>query len=169
MRSAIYVERSLLDEVVTHLYSDNRYIMQISLSTGLRISDIVELRIGDLRADRRIRLVEHKTGKVKYVRIPAKLRREILATRTYVSEDGYYCFPHRLQPQTRHRTRQAVNKDIIRVLREMGVQARISPHSARKGYAVELYARTGDLDEVREALNHDNLATTLLYALSDKL
>lgn len=143
--------------------------MKIAVATGLRIGDILELRIGDVRANRRFRIVEHKTGKDKYIRIPAEIRKEILATRTYAQEDGYYCFPHRTCPKTRHRTRGAVNKDIKRVLAELGVEPSISPHSARKGYAVELYAKTGDLKKVQDALNHGSINTTVLYALSDKM
>lgn len=47
----------------------------------------------------------------------------------------------------------------------------MSPHSARKVYAVGEYRRTGDLDVVRRKLNHDpaHVATTLVYALSDQL
>ena len=169
IKAAVFVERELLKEVISHLYTDNRLIMKIALDTGLRIGDILEIRIGDVRNNRRFRIVEHKTGKVKYVRIASAVRKEILETRTYCKEDGYYCFPHRISPVTRHRTRSAVNKDIKRVLDIMGIEPRISPHSARKGYAVELYAKTGDLHAVQEALNHGSINTTVLYALSDKM
>ena len=169
MRTAIYVERQLLEDVISHLYTDNRLIMRVALATGLRIGDILEIRIGDIRGNRAFRIVEHKTGKSKLVHIPIEIRREILKTRAYAAEDGYYAFPHRLVPQTRHRTRSAVNKDIMRVLRDMHAECHISPHTARKGYAVELYARTGDMERVRRELNHSHMTTTLLYALSDKL
>ena len=169
IKSAIYVERELMNDVISHLYTDNRLIMRIALDTGLRIGDILEMRIGDIRNNRRFRIVENKTGKPKYVRIGAALRKEILETRTYCQEDGYYAFPHRICPQTRHRTRSAVNKDIKRVIDSMGIKPRISPHSARKGYAVELYSKTGDLKAVQDALNHGSINTTVLYALSDKM
>ena len=169
MKTAIWVEKELLKEVIDKLYQDNKLIMKIALETGLRIGDVLELRIGDIRQNRRFTIVEHKTGKSKRITIPAKIRAEILSTRTYASEDGYYCFPHRTQPQTRHRTRGAVNKDISRVLKQMGIQPKISPHSARKGYAVELYAKTQDLKKVQDALNHSHMSTTLIYALSDKI
>lgn len=50
-------------------------------------------------------------------------------------------------------------------------RASVSPHSARKVYAVGEYRRTGNLDAVRRKLNHDpaHVATTLVYALSDQL
>lgn len=53
----------------------------------------------------------------------------------------------------------------------MPKKASVSPHSARKVYAVGEYRRTGDLDAVRRKLNHDpaHVATTLVYALSDQL
>ena len=47
----------------------------------------------------------------------------------------------------------------------------VSPHSARKVYAVEKYRETGSLEKVGQALNHDpgHIAVTMLYALSDKV
>lgn len=45
----------------------------------------------------------------------------------------------------------------------------ITPHSARKVFAVDLFQRTGDIGRVQEALRHDYLSTTLLYAFADVL
>ena len=45
----------------------------------------------------------------------------------------------------------------------------ISPHSARKVYAVEAYQKTRSLRKVQELLNHEDEAVTMLYALADVL
>lgn len=166
---ASYIEMNLLNEIINRLLPDNRLIMRIALETGMRISDVLEIREGDIRNNRSIVLVEHKTGKVVRRKLSAALRREIMTIKPYSGEDGYYLFPHRDHPRTRHRVRSTVNKDIYRVLRDMGIQGSVSPHSARKGYAVALYARTEDLDEVRKALNHEYKSTTIVYALADKM
>lgn len=45
---------------------------------------------------------------------------------------------------------------------------RVSPHSARKVYAVNYYHSHGDdIEATRRALNHDRESTTLIYALAD--
>ena len=66
-----------------------------------------------------------------------------------------------------HRTRQAVWWDIKRAAKAMRHEKRISPHSARKSYAVAQYRRSGDLEYVRDRLNHDQIETTILYLLSE--
>lgn len=45
----------------------------------------------------------------------------------------------------------------------------LSPHSARKIYAVTEYRRTGSLQRVKELLNHSDEAVTMLYAMADEL
>ena len=56
-----------------------------------------------------------------------------------------------------------------RAAKALRLDVNLTPHSARKGYAVELMRKYGDLDRVRRALNHDNAGVTLIYAMADKL
>ena len=81
-----------------------------------------------------------------------------------------WVFEGRCDPR-RHRTRQAVYKDVKRVARmyqRAGSvrKGQVSPHSARKLAAVEAYRR-GGLDAAQRLLNHSDPIVTLLYALSD--
>ena len=69
----------------------------------------------------------------------------------------------------KHRTRQAVWQDVKRAAKAARIRANAGPHSARKAYAVRLMHETGDIERVKRALNHDNEATTMTYALSDVL
>ena len=68
----------------------------------------------------------------------------------------------------KHRTRQAVWKDVKRAARAMRLPQNVAPHSARKVYAVELMQKYGDIERVRRALNHSSPAVTLMYALADR-
>lgn len=79
----------------------------------------------------------------------------------------YYVFEHRLDPR-KCRTRQAVNKDLKRaaaLFRVKGVN--VTPHTARKIYAVGEYERTCDIRHVQKLLNHSSESVTKLYALAD--
>ena len=85
----------------------------------------------------------------------------------------YYVFEGRTDP-LKHRTRSAVYKDLKRVaklyrLNGEKLRVNIAPHSARKIYAVEAYKASGDLEKVREKLNHSDSTVTMLYALADEL
>ena len=87
-----------------------------------------------------------------------------------------WIFPGRIKPMERHRTRQAVWKDMTQAAaifkRNGTIESNIgtvSPHTARKRAAVSAF-RLGGLDKAREVLVHSDsdAAVTLLYALSDQ-
>lgn len=105
---------------------------------------------------------ETKTGKSRRVSIPPRLLEELQkqAGEVYVFEGA--------NDRLKHRTRQAVWKDLKRAAKAARIPANVGPHSARKVYAVELYRRRG-LQAAQAALNHDEPAVTLLYALADEL
>ena len=102
-----------------------------------------------------------KTGKKRQVGLPAPLLAEL---RENAGE--YWVFPGRTPEK--HRSRQAVWKDMKRAAKAFRLPVNAGPHSARKVYAVELMRKYGDIDRVRRALNHDSEITTLLYALADR-
>lgn len=69
----------------------------------------------------------------------------------------------------KHRTRQAVFADLKRVAKRFNIKINLSPHSLRKNYAVYLKNSGRTLEEIGAAMNHDNITTTIIYALSDEL
>ncbi len=120
---------------------------------------MVNIRTDQLR--RRMRLREAKTGKKRTVTISAALLAALAA-----QAGSEWVFEGRTDKR-KHRTRQAVYKDLKRAAAALRLQ-HVSPHSVRKHYAVEIMNRYG-FDEVRKALMHDSAEVTLLYALADKL
>ncbi len=79
-----------------------------------------------------------------------------------------FVFEHRLDWR-KPRTRQAVNKDLTRIAKMWRLKTHISPHTARKAWAVEEYAKDGDLKRVQRLLNHSDEAVTMIYAMADVL
>ena len=71
--------------------------------------------------------------------------------------------------RSKHRTRQAVWKDLKRVQRAFRFEVNVGTHSMRKDYAVDLMEKYGDIERVRRALNHSDATVTVLYALADHL
>lgn len=132
------------------------------LRTGLRVGDVVALRADQIGP--RFTVREAKTGKGRRVSLPGPLVDQIKAA----SRGSAWAFPSPRDP-TKHRTRQAVWKDIKRAQRAFRIKVNCGSHSMRKAYAVELMAKYGDLERVRRALNHDNDWTTMLYAFADRL
>lgn len=146
----------------------NRLVVEVADATGLRIGDVLQLRTEQLQRFQRVTVRESKTGKTRRVYMPSRLRARMLN-----QAGAVYVFEGRGDIH-KHRTRQAVYKDMVRaaeVFKRSGAApaaASISPHSARKRAAVRAYHR-GGVDAARALLNHadNDVAVTLLYALSD--
>lgn len=151
--------------VLNLLMPGNRLAIELCMATGLRIGDALRLRTEQLQnaSQRRVTVREEKTGKTRRIYIPSGLYERLLK---YAGEN--YVFEHRLDP-TKHRARQSVWKDIRRACVALRVPENFTPHSARKLYAVELYHRTGDLAKVAEALKHNSITVTMIYALADMI
>lgn len=118
--------------------------------------------------------VESKTGKRRVVEIPKKLQ-EVLHDyfiNHNIRSQFDYCWKAYLRKgnsrKKQHRT--TYWRHFVRAVRAAGYNDKdYSPHSLRKCYAVNLYKETGSLVTVQKDMNHSSLATTMLYALSDKL
>ena len=164
MATADHIDPVELGHLLAALMPENRLALEISLATGLRISDVLGLRTEVLRSasDGRVTVRELKTGKNRRVRVPAELRERALglAGRLYVFEHRY--------SRDKHRTRQAVWKDLKRIASAFRLKSNITPHSARKAYAVEKYQQVG-LKRLQGLLQHKDEAVTVIYALADEL
>lgn len=155
-----YITDEDLQVVYRLLMPQNRIICMVAERTGLRISDVLELKTADLKERMTVR--ERKTGKSKRVTINRKLLERIQEQAGPV-----WAFPGAPGSKTGHKTRQAVWKDMKRAQRALRLPENLGPHSLRKIYAVKVMRRTGDLGRVQRALNHDDPLVTLLYALAD--
>lgn len=156
-----YILHKELDKVLDLLTPGNRIVMKTAIQTGLRISDVLSLRREKL--GRQFWIVEQKTGKKRRVNLPEALLEEILLQ----SDGSEWAFPGR--DPGKHRSRQAVWKDVKRAQRAFRLPQNLGTHTARKVYAVELFDRYGDLQRVRRALNHKSVEVTVLYAMADEL
>lgn len=154
-----YLLQKEVERVLDLLTYENRLVMRVLLHTGLRISDALQLKPEQLRPN--FWVTEQKTGKRRQVGLPEPLLADLRD-----SADGEWVFPG--SKPGKHRTRQAVWKDVKRAAAALRLTQNAAPHSARKVYAVELLKTYGDIDRVRRALNHGGLEVTLIYAMADK-
>lgn len=154
----------LLNREVGHILAaltpQNALIMETVLQTGLRISDVLELRTDQLRPS--MWVLEKKTGKRHRCGLPKGLLALILAQAGPV-----WAFPG--DKPGSHKTRQAVWKDVKRASRAFRLPQNVGPHSFRKVYAVRLMEKYGDIAKVQRALSHTSQSVTAIYALADEL
>ena len=158
-----YVNNDIMSHILAALTEPNRLAVLVSLTTGLRIDDVLNIRVHQLRE--RFTVTEQKTLKHRTVRLPERLLNELVRISGKI-----FVFEGRTIPR-RHRTRQAVYKDIKRAAKAFRVPSavNISCHTARKIYAVNEYKRTCDIKRIQTLLNHSSEAVTMIYALADNL
>lgn len=156
-----YLLHREVEHVLAALMPVNRVVMRVCIHTGLRVGDVLALRTDQIAP--RFWVTEQKTKKRRIVGLPSDLLVDMrkIAGKKYV-------FEHRNDPE-RHRTRQAVWKDVKRAARAFRLPQNVAPHSARKVYAVDLLAKYGDIAKVQRALNHSGPSVTMIYAMADQL
>ena len=160
---ADYIEREEMLHILATLTPSNRLVLEVSLTTGLRLGDVLNLKTEHLKE--RMTITEQKTGKKRTVRLSKELLERLI-----VHAGKIFVFPNRLDYK-KHRTRQAVWKDLKRSARLFRLPAglNVSPHSERKIYAVGEFRRTCDISHVKRLLNHSDEAVTWVYAAADFL
>ena len=157
----------MLWSIIDGLTYPNQLAMRVAYKTGLRIDDVLSIQKNKLKLRMTVR--EKKTGKSKRVYFGVELFKELnaFAFNNVKTVNSIYLFPHRTRPNA-HRTRQAVYKDVKKVVLLLRLSGQISPHTARKCAAVRELARTGSIEKVKRFLNHERDIVTLIYALSDQ-
>lgn len=158
MRTEYLIDKEV-ERVLDLLTYENRLVLRVLLHTGLRISDALQLRPQQLKPN--FWVTEQKTGKRRQVGLPEPLLIDLQE-----ASGEWWVFPG-ADPR-KHRTRQAVWKDVKRAAAALRLTANVAPHSARKVYAVQLLRKYGDIERVRRALNHGGIEVTLIYAMADK-
>ena len=134
-----WIARQEYEHLLAALMPPNRLALEIAETNGLRISDALSIKTDQLA--RRFSVRELKTGKSRRVYLSAELldRAERMAGRIWVFEGR--------NDVRKHRTRQAVYKDLRRIANMYRLDAHVGTHTARKIYAVAAYHRTGSLQK----------------------
>lgn len=162
---ADHIEASELQHILAALTPQNRLAMEVAMATGLRIGDVLQIKTRQLEEakDRRITVCEQKTGKRRRLTVPEPLYMRCLAM-----AGRLYVFSGRTDWR-KPRSRQAVWKDLRRAAKLFRAPQHVSPHSARKTWAVAEYSKQGDIKRIQRLLNHSDPAVTALYAMADAL
>lgn len=155
-----WIEHDDMKLVLRLLTPPNALAAEVALRTGLRISDVLSLKKEQLEKGARFTVKEQKTKKSRRIYLGNDLRERLLK-----QSGKIYIFEHAFD-ENRHRTRQAVFKDVKRAAKALRIDANFAPHSMRKIYAVDYFRKHG-LDATQKILGHNYPSTTLIYLLSE--
>ena len=163
-KSMAPIDGDRLKEFLKTLFAESgdQYVVlaQLGFSTGLRISDLLKLKYGQFKRQKRVlQIKEQKTNKIKRIEITAAMREPVLELKknTYSSDEDWVFSVRAGKPMSR--------TTAYRHIKAAGARCnltRVGPHSLRKTYAVNKFIESyGDIEFVREAMNHKYSETTL--------
>ena len=142
--------------------------LALAYATGLRVNEVVALKIGDIDSQRMTLRVEQGKGqKDRYAMLsPVLLERLRVWWRVARAQgkmlDGGWLFPG-LNP-VQHLSARQLNRAIHAAADEAGIDKRISMHSLRHAFATHLLEQKVDIRLIQVLLGHKKLETTALYA-----
>lgn len=143
------------------------FLMQYYLY-GSRISDVLRLRIDDVKSDR-INIVQRKTKAIVSIKISPNIKDII---ERYKGQSLFYVFPEldRFMPNVTHKNIDSVvaliNKNLRIITKACGIEKHISTHVARHSFATNADKVVLDKRHISKALGHSTFKMTENY-LSD--
>lgn len=140
-------------------------ILEMFYSTGIRVSELVNLKITDINfTDKRIKILG-KGSKERYVLYGSVLEKKL----ALYLENGYQKLNKNkvdfifLNKNGNPLTTRGVETILDQILKKSGLNYHISPHVLRHTFATDMLNNGADLKIVQELLGHENLATTQIY------
>lgn len=156
----------LLPDISTPLGMRDSAILEMFYSTGIRVSELVKIKLNDVELSENRIKIEGKGNKERYVLYGNILKEKMLK---YVKEgrkellqekQNKYLF---LNKNGEKLTERGIRVIIDNILKKAGEKIHISPHMLRHTFATHMLNEGADLKIVQELLGHENLSTTQIY------
>ncbi len=138
----------------------HKLLLQLCYGMGLRVSELVNLKITDIESARMQVLVSQGKGKKdRYVILPDSV---LEMMRVYFKEfrPKNYFFEGQKGSQYSVRAAQQVFKD---AMRKAKINKKVGIHSLRHSYATHLIEQGTDIRFVQDLLGHNSIKTTMIY------
>ena len=174
-KKELYLPKFLNDTEIDKLFevcSDNTpinqrdtLILELLYATGLRVSELVNIKIKDIDMNEKVIKV---LGKGSKERIVIYNNHTSLALKRYL-DDGYHEFNKNnngyliLNKDGNKLSDRYVRNIINKLVRKAGLNIKISPHTIRHTFATDMLEEGADLVTVKELLGHESLNTTSIY------
>lgn len=150
--------------VRTAIGTRDRAILELLYASGLRVSELVNLKTVDLNLEAGFLKCTGKGGKERIVPLGKSAREAIekYLAKVRSQNDKTEQFFVGLKRSGRL-SRQAVWQMIRRYARQARIKKKITPHTFRHSFATHLLERGADLRIVQELLGHSDISTTQIY------
>jgi len=143
----------------------DQLIIELALGTGLRVSELSNLKVADLylkKGQNALHVRNGKGGKDRVVQFSSKLKKLVLEYLEYRRSGSLYLFHSKRGEQL---TRFGIGQVFKQWAQRAGLPAHYSIHSLRHTYATNLYKASGyNLRLIQQQLGHSSVSTTSVYS-----
>lgn len=149
----------------------NRAIIEVLYGTGIRVSELIDIKLSNLFFEEKILKVKGKGDKERFVPIGNVASNSIkiyLEERINNKIEPKYSDVLFLNRYGRQLTRAMIFKIIKDLCEISGIEKKISPHTLRHSFATHMLKNGADLRSIQLILGHENINTTEIYTHLDK-
>lgn len=145
----------------------DRALLEVMYATGLRVSEVINLRLSDIHVNMALLQTVGKGDKerivplgdlaIEWITIYLEQARPFLVKKNL--EEPILFVNHHGKPLSR----QGVWKNLKQIVRDAGIYKTVTPHTLRHSFATHLLENGADLRTVQELLGHADISTTQIY------
>ena len=137
----------------------DKLIIEILYSTGIRVSELVNIKVKDIDFYNNQILILGKGNKERYV-IFGNTLKDMLKEYISIKSDSEYLITNKYNKKMSTRSIEEIVKKIVKI---DGIKNKVTPHTIRHTFATHMLNEGADLRVVQELLGHENLKTTEVY------
>ena len=160
----IILDRDEVCDLIRSLSHDPKYqaIIMLGYGSGLRISEVVSLKIKNIdRKNNRLIIENGKGGKDRFALLPNETLHVLSHYwRLYKPNSQGYLFPDALNG---HIKASKVAYDFKKILKRSTIEKDITFHTLRHTFATHMLEKGTSITKLKELMGHNTISTTMLY------
>ncbi|MCM5664196.1 tyrosine-type recombinase/integrase [Galbibacter mesophilus] len=174
-RATYYIERPIKETKLPTVLSENEVLRILSstknlkhrlafaliYSTGVRISELLNLRIKDFDLDRNMVYIRSAKGKKDRVSIISKALKPVLVTYLKEFKPNYWILEG---PNRKAYSASSIRMALKKSIKKAEITKHVTPHTLRHTLATHLLDRGTDTRYIQQLLGHNSPKTTAIYA-----
>jgi integrase/recombinase XerD len=149
----------------------NSIMIYLLYGSGMRVSELVNIKIIDIHFDTRFISIEGKGGKQRMIPIPQSVmtllctyvQTQISTLMPHSIKDPIYLFPILYGKKIKSISRQSCWIILKKICEKAGIKRAISPHQLRHSFATHMLAQGVDLRSLQVLLGHEEITTVEIY------
>ena len=167
-----FVDKNLIDTLMktpsldTHIGIRDRAVLELFYSTGMRLSELVNMNIGDFEINKKLIRVIGKGNKermIPYGRAAESAIKNYLKIRNLSLKPAFANKPLFVNSSEKRISKRTIQRRMNNYIKLVADGKRIGPHLLRHTFATHLLDNGADIRAVKDLLGHSSLSSTQIY------